>query len=344
MASQTMRAITYRAYGGPNVLSVAELARPQPAADQILVRVEAAEASKSDTEMRSFEYDVKWFWLPLRLVLGVRRPRRPVLGLYFSGVVEAVGPDVSGVAVGDEIYGTTGLRLGAYGEFVVLPATAVIAAKPASMTFAEAAAVPLGAINALHFLRRAEVGPGDSVLINGAGGVIGAYGVQVARMMGGEVTGVDAAHKESFVRSMGATDFVNYQTTDVTSLDNRYDVIFDMVPSMPVSKMLNLLKPGGRYAHGNPRLTTMIRARLSRFTGERIQTANAHENRAVLDELAAMIDAGELSGIVDRVLPMEQAPEAHRLVETEQRVGAIVLAIGPDANASHRFSDRSGRS
>ena len=339
-----MRAVIYRAYGGPDVLSVAELTRPRPADDQILIRVEAAEVSKTDTEMRSFRYDVKWFWLPLRLVLGVRRPRRSVLGSYFSGVVEAVGPEVSGCAVGDEVYGATGLRLGAYGEFVVLPASAVIAAKPTSMTFAEAAAVPLGAINALHFLRRAEVEPGDSVLIIGAGGVIGAYGVQVARMMDGEVTGVDAAHKESFVRSMGATDFVDYQTTDVTSLHNRYDVIFDMVPSTPVSQILALLKPGGRYSHGNPRLTTMMRARLSRFTGERIQTANAHENRAVLDELAAMIDAGELSSIVDRVLPMEQASEAHRLVETEQRVGAIVLAIGPDANASRRFSDRSGRS
>ena len=332
MASQTMRAITYRAYGGPDVLSVAELTRPRPADDQMLIRVEAAEASKTDTEMRSFKYDVKWFWLPLRLALGVRRPRRSVLGIYFSGVVEAVGPDVTDVAVGDEVYGATGLRLGAYGEFVVLPARAAIAAKPASMTFAEAAAVPLGAINALHFLRRAKVEPGDSVLINGAGGVIGAYGVQVARMMGGEVTGVDATHKENFVRSMGATDFVDYQTTDVTSLDNRYDVIFDMVPSTPVSQMLSLLKPGGRYAHGNPRLTTLIRAQLSRFTDERIQIANAHENRAVLNELAAMIDAGELSSIVDRVLPMEQASEAHRLVDTEQRVGAIVLAIGPDAN------------
>jgi NADPH:quinone reductase-like Zn-dependent oxidoreductase len=109
-------------------------------------------------------------------------------------------------------------------------------------------------------------------------------------------------------------------------------VILDMVPSTSVSKILDLLKPGGRYAHGNPRLTTLIRARLSRFTGERIQVANAHENRAVLEELAAMIDAGKLSSIVDRVLPMEQASEAHRLVDTEQRVGAIVLAIGPDAN------------
>ncbi len=331
MAGETMRAIIYRTYGGPEVLSVAELARPKPADGQLLIRVQAAEASKSDTEMRSFTYGVKWFWLPMRLALGVRRPRRGLLGIYFAGVVEAVGPDVRGFEAGDEVYGSAGLRLGAYAEYLVLPAKAVIAAKPSSMTFAEAAAVPLGALNALHFLRRAEVKPGDQVLINGAGGVIGAYGVQVAQMMGGEVTGVDAAHKESFVRSMGASAFLDYQTTDLTTLDSRYDVIFDMVPSTSVSQMLDLLKPGGRYANGNPRLKTLLRAPLSRFTDKRIHVAFADESRAGLEELAAMIDAGELSSIVGQVLSMEQAPEAHRLVDTEQRVGAIVLAIGPDA-------------
>jgi NADPH:quinone reductase-like Zn-dependent oxidoreductase len=340
MASTSMRAITYRTYGGPEVLSIAKLAWPEPADDQVSIRVQAAEASKSDAEMRSFTYGVKWFWVPMRLGLGVRRPRRSVLGLYFAGVVESVGPDVRGFEVGDEVYGSTGLRLGAYGECAVLPAKAVIAPKPSSMTFAEAAGVPLGAANALHFLRRAGVKAGDRVLINGAGGVIGAYGVQIARMMGGEVTGIDAGHKESFVRNMGATNFVDYQTTDATTPDSRYDVIFDMVPSTSVSRMLGLLKPGGRYAHGNPRLTTLLRAPLSRFTDKRIHVAFADENRAVLSELAAMIDAGHLSSIVDRVLPMEQASEAHRLVDTEERAGAIILAIGPDANQQRASSNR----
>ncbi|MCB0967187.1 MAG: NAD(P)-dependent alcohol dehydrogenase, partial [Ilumatobacter sp.] len=267
----------------------------------------------------------------MRLALGVRRPRRHVLGLYFAGVIDAVGTDVEGFEVGDEVYGTTGLRLGSYGEHLVLPAKAIIAPKPTSMTFAEAAALPLGASNALDGLRCAEVGSGDRVLVNGAGGVIGAYGVQIARMLGGEVTGVDAAYKESFVRSMGAIDFVDYRSTDVTTLDDRFDVIFDMVPSSRVSRMLDLLEPDGRYVSGNPRLSTMLRASRLPFTDERVHVATAGESRAAFAELAAMVDAGQLVGIVDRVLPMEQAAEAHRLVETEQRLGAIVLAIGPDA-------------
>lgn len=326
-----MKAITYGAYGGPDVLSVSEVTRPQPADGELSIRVQAAEACKSDTEMRSCSFSASWLSVPMRLVLGVRRPRRPVLGLYFAGVIDAVGPDVEGFEVGDEVYGTTGLRLGAYGEHLVLPAKATIASKPTSMTFAEAAALPLGASNALNGLRRVEVGAGDRVLVNGAGGVIGAYAVQIARMLGAEVTGVDAAHKEAFVRSMGATTFVDYQATDLAALDDRYDVIFDMVPSTRMPRMLDLLERDGRYVSGNPRLTTMLRASRLPFNDERIHVATDGESRAALAELAAMVDAGELVGIVDRVLPMEQVAEAHRLVDTEQRLGAVVLAIGPDA-------------
>jgi len=335
MTGTSMKAITYGSYGGPDVLSVSEVVRPHPADGEVSIRVQAAEACKSDTEMRSCSFSASWLSVPMRLVLGVRRPRRPILGLYFAGVIDAVGPGVEGFAVGDEVYGTTGLRLGAYGEYLVLPAKATIAPKPTSMTFAEAAALPLGASNALNGLRRAEVGAGDRVLVNGAGGAIGAYGVQIARLMGGEVTAVDAAYKESFVRSMGATTFVDYHTTDLATLGDRFDVIFDMVPSTPIRRMLDLLQPDGRYVSGNPRFTTMLRASRLPFTDDRIHTATDGESRAALTELAAMVDEGKLVGIVDRVLPMEQAAEAHRLVDTEQRLGAVVLAIGPDAQ-QHR--------
>ena len=327
-----MRAITYHEYGGPEVLSIEEVARPIPGDDDLLIRVQAAEACKSDCEMRSFDYAVKWFLVPMRLALGVRRPRRSILGLYFSGIVEEVGPDVVGFAPGDSVFGSPGMRRGAYGEFVAVPAKAAIAAKPTTMTHAEAAAVPLGGLNALHFLRRAEVQPGDTVLINGAGGVIGAYGVQIATSMGATVTGVDASHKEAFVRSMGASEFIDYQTTDITTVSERFDVIFDMVPGTRVAAMTRLLKPGGRYANGNPRLSTLLRAPLARFKDHTMIVAFADETRTALRELAQMIDAGDLGPIVDRVLPMEEASDAHRLVDTEERIGAVVLAIGPQAN------------
>ena len=328
-----MRAITYERYGGPEVLTLSEVARPDPAPDRMIVRVEATEACKTDCEMRSLRFSVKWFMVPLRLFLGVFRPRSPILGMYFAGVVESVGADVHGFAAGDAVFGSTGMRRGAYAEYVAVSKAAVIAPKPASMTFAEAAAVPLGAINALHFARLLAIGPGDRVLVNGAGGVIGAHAVQVAAAMGGVVTGVDAGHKEEFVRSMGATDFVDYEVSDVTRLGEPFDVVFDMVAGSSTSKMLSLLRPDGRYAHGNPRLATMLRAPLtSWFSDRRMVVRFADETRAVLGELATMIDAGELRPIVDRVLPLEDVREAHRLVDTEQRLGAVVLAIGERAN------------
>ncbi len=156
------------------MLRLSEVRKPVPKDDEVLIRVRAAEATKSDCEMRSFTYSVKWFWLPLRIALGVRRPRRQILGGYFSGEIEAVGTEVTTLSVGDEVYGTAGLRLGAYGEYVALPARSTIVAKPRNMTFAEAAAVPLGGLNALHFMRRAGIRAGEQVLINGAGGSIGA--------------------------------------------------------------------------------------------------------------------------------------------------------------------------
>lgn len=331
-ADDRMRAITYARYGGPEVLGVSEVDRPVPEADQILIRVQAAEACKSDCEMRGFEFGVKWFWIPLRLGLGVRRPRRSILGLYFAGVVEETGADVQDVAVGDAVYGSPGMRRGAYGEYLTVSATAAIAAKPSSMTFAEAAALPLGGVNALHFLRAAGVSEGDRVLVNGAGGVIGAYGVQIAAAWGATVTGVDAGHKEDFVRSLGASAFVDYRQQDVTQLSERFDVIFDMVPSTSVRRMLRLLDRGGRYANGNPRLSTLLRAPLtSRFGDKRMHVAFAEETSEILAELATMVDAGTIGPIVDRLLPMDQAPEAHRLVESEERIGAIVLAMGPRA-------------
>ena len=333
MTSSRMRAVTYHRYGGPEVLSVGEVERPRPGADELLIRVEAAEATKTDCEMRSFRHTVKWFKWPLRVAVGLVRPRRPVLGMYFAGTVEAVGDRVRDVAPGDDVYGSTGMRRGAYGQYVVVGAKAAIAAKPSTMSFAEAAAVPLGALNARHFLRAADVGPGERVLVNGAGGAIGAFGVQIAATMGGVVTGVDAAHKEAFVRSMGAAEFVDYRTRTAVDLDDRFDVIFDMVPSSPVSAMLDLLAPRGRYAHGNPRLTTLLRAPIVNRRGDRRMIVRfAPETRADLRELATWIDAGDVRPIVDRVLPMDDAAEAHRLVDTEERVGAIVLAIGDRAD------------
>lgn len=327
-----MRAITYSRYGPPEVLELSDVQKPVAKDTEVLIRVRAAEATKADCEMRGFLFSVNWFWLPLRLVLGVRRPRRPILGAYFSGEIASLGKDVATFSVGDEVYGTAGLHLGAYAEFVALPARNAIVAKPRNMSFAEAAAVPLGGLNALHFMRRAAIRPGERVLVNGAGGSIGLHAVQIAKSMGAEVTAVDAPIKESLVRRLGADHFVDYTKEDFAGRGRTYDVIFDMVPGSSYSACITSLNPDGRYLCGNPRLSVMLRSLLTNwFTSRRATFAFARESKEELLALTEMIEGGQIQSIVDRVFPMEQAAEAHRLVQTERRVGAIVITMSDDA-------------
>jgi len=326
--NQVMKAITYSEYGPPEVLRVEDLPKPVCGDDEVLVRVRAAEATKADCELRRFRFAVNWFWLPLRLALGVRRPRQRVLGGYFAGEVAAVGKDVTGLSVGERVYGGTGLRLGTYAAYVALPANGAVAPMPARMDFAEAAAVPLGGLNALHFLSRANIQPGDEVLVNGAGGSIGAHAVQLAKSLGARVTAVDHGRKEAFLRRLGADAVIDYRQTDFTANRQTYDVILSMVASTPYHRCIRALRPGGRYLIANPRLSDMLRALITnRFTRQRADVALAPETRAGLDALRELIEQGKIGPIVDRVEPMEQAVEAHRRVEREERMGAIVLAI-----------------
>ncbi len=328
-----MKAITYARYGPPEVLQLADLSTPVPKDDEVLIRVRAAEATKSDCEMRSFRFSVRWFWLPLRLTLGVRRPRRRVLGAYFAGEVARVGRDVADFKLGDQVFGASGLRLGAYGEFIAVPARATIVEKPRNMSFTDAAAVPMGGLNALHFMRLARIRPGDHVLILGAGGSIGAHAVQIAKAMGAEVTGVDHGTKAEFLRRLGADHVVDYRMEDALAMAGRYDVVFDMVPGSSLAAAIRALRPGGRYLNGNPRLSVLICAPfVRRFTSKTATCAFARETRDELLALKAMIQEGAIASIVDRVLPMTEAAEAHRLVESETRRGAIVLAIGPEGS------------
>jgi NADPH:quinone reductase-like Zn-dependent oxidoreductase len=323
-----VKAITYRQYGPPEVLRVSEVPPPRPQANELLVRVRAAEATKADCEFRSFKFAVSWFWVPLRLAAGVFRPRRKVLGMYFSGEVVELGEGASRFAVGDEIFGATGLRLGAYGEYVAVPESNTLCTKPANMTFAEAAAVPLGGLNALHFLRLADIKAGEAVLINGAGGSIGLHGVQIAKAMGADVTAVDKLTKEELVRRMGADRFIDYARESFVADGKRYDVIFDMVPTSSFSDCMKALSETGRYFTGNPRLSVMLRCLwTSKFTNRNASFAFAKESIEELEVLKGMIEKGQLASIVDDVLPMDRAAEAHRRVEDETRLGAIVLAI-----------------
>ena len=323
-----MKAIVYTQYGPPEVLSVADVPKPKLQDNEVQIRVLAAEATKSDCEMRSFQFAVQWFWVPLRCVLGLRKPKNQILGGYFSGEVTGLGDKVSNFELGDQVFGSSKLRMGAYGDYLCLPADYTIVAKPKNMTHEQAAAVPLGGLNALHYLRKAAVRPGDKVLINGAGGSIGTFAVQIAKAMGAQVTAVDSGIKESMLRRIGADHFYDYQRENFVDNGQHYDVIFNMVAGCSYSDFVGSLTSTGRYLLANPRVCDMIRSVFTtRFTSKTTLFGFAAETEEELTALKEMAEAGTIAAEVDKVYTREQVVEAHYRVETEQRLGTVVLTL-----------------
>ncbi|WP_444996407.1 NAD(P)-dependent alcohol dehydrogenase [Aliikangiella sp. IMCC44359] len=323
-----MKAIVHTKYGTPEVLQVKQVAKPIPGNNEVLIKVHAVEVTKADCELRSFKFPVKWFWLPLRMVMGVRRPKRTILGGYFSGEIEQVGKEVTKFNQGDKVFGVTGLSMGAYAEYICSSIDNTMIALPDNMNYQQAAAVPLGGLNALHFLKKANIQSGEKVLINGAGGSIGLFAVQIAKTMGGEVTAVDSAIKENMLRRIGADHFIDYNKESFADKDQKYDVIFDMVAHSSYTQCIKTLNRKGRYLMGNPRFSDMLRSVITPLlTDKKVFFAFAGEKEEELYLLKAMIEADQIEAVVDKVFTMEEARQAHERVETEQRIGSVVISI-----------------
>ena len=328
-----MKAIVCTAYGGPDVLRLEEVAKPRPRPGEVLVRVHATTASRADCEIRRFEFPA-WVWLPIRLAFGVVRPRVRILGQEFAGEVEAVGDGTTSFTPGDRVYGTTGIKLGAYAEYVCAGGRRVgslVAPMPAAMDYAEAAALPYGAMEALRFLRKGGIGAGQRVLIIGAGGSFGTYAVQLAKHAGAEVVAVDSAGKLEMLREIGADQVVDYTRQDFTDGSGDFDIVFDVIGRAPFGSVTGLLRPGGRYVVGMPHTTQLIRGLLASLTGGGKMifssgTANDEHLRAVTE----LVETGELRPVIDRRYPLEQTAEAHRYADSEQKLGNIVILVGPE--------------
>jgi NADPH:quinone reductase-like Zn-dependent oxidoreductase len=326
-----MKAIVCTAYGGPDVLKLEEVEKPRPKAGEVLVRIHATTASRADCEIRRFEFPA-WIWLPIRLAFGIVRPRVRILGQEFAGEVEAVGDRATSFAPGDRVYGTTGIGLGAYAEYVRVGgrrAGSVVAPMPATMSYAEAAAVPYGATEALRFLRKSGIGAGQRVLIIGAGGSFGTYAVQLAKHAGAEVVAVDSAGKLEMLREIGADQVIDYTERDFMDGAGDFDIVFDVVGRAPFGRVVRLLRPRGRYVVANPHSAQLIRGLWASLTSDKKMvfssgTPTDEHLRAVTE----LVEAGELRPVIDRQYPLEQMAEAHRYADTEQKKGNIVIVVG----------------
>ena len=319
----SMRAIVYSEFGGPEVLRVREIEKPAPRDDEVLVRVHATTVTAADTLVRTGG--------PLwgRLILGVRRPRRPVIGTELAGVIEAVGKDVRRLAPGDQVYGFTGFKLGAYAEYACLPERVSLVKKPANTSYEEAAAIVDGASTALFFLRdKAQLRPGQRVLINGASGSIGTYSVQLAKHLGAEVTGVCSTRNVDLVRSLGADHVIDYTKEDFTRRRDAYDVVFDAVGKSSFLRSRRALTPRGVYVSTEVSLAVLFHALWTAITpGRRAPWGMSVEKIGLLTTIRELVEAGVLKPVIDSRYALDQIVEAHRYVDAGRKRGNVTVAV-----------------
>jgi NADPH:quinone reductase-like Zn-dependent oxidoreductase len=326
-----MKAVIWTKYGPPDVLQFGEEEKPVPKADEVRIRIHATTVTAGDCEMRDLQFPL-FLSIPMRLYVGLRRPQRlTILGQELAGEIESVGKDVKRFKEGDQVFAATGFTLGAYAEYICLPEASedsVLAPKPANLTYEEAAGVPTGGLEALHFLRKANVQNGQQVLINGSGGSIGTFGVQLAKYYGAEVTSVDSAGKLDMLRSLGADHVIDYTKEDFTRSGQTYDVILDVVGKAPYSGSVDALKESGFFLIANPRLSSMLRGRWTSMRSNKTVFMGAADRKTEdLLFLKELIEAGEIKPVVDRVFPLEQMAEAHRYVERGGKKGNLVVTV-----------------
>ncbi|HJK99600.1 MAG TPA: NAD(P)-dependent alcohol dehydrogenase [Polyangiaceae bacterium LLY-WYZ-14_1] len=295
----------------------------------MLVRIVATTVSAGDWRTRSGEVP-KGFDLIAPLIFGIRKPRNPILGTEAAGVVEAVGQGVTRFQPGDEVFVLDGVRMACHAEYKCMPETGAIARKPARLSFEQAAALGFGGSTALHFLGKAKVQRGESVLVNGASGSVGSACVQLAKHLGAEVTGVCSTVNVELVRSLGADQVIDYTREDFTKNGTRYDVIVDTVGTASIARSRGSLKPGGRLLLVFASFADMLSAPFSSMRGDATFVAGvASEDPKQLATLAELAETGAFEPVIDRTFAFDDIVEAHRLVDTGHKKGNVVVVVSP---------------
>jgi NADPH:quinone reductase-like Zn-dependent oxidoreductase len=317
------------------VLKLEEVARPAPKDNALLVRVHATTVNFGDLLARNLKniplsqfYMPMPLWIPVRIAFGWNEPKVRILGSEFSGVVESVGKDVQEFKEGDEVFGYTGQKMGAYAEYLCISEDKMVGIKPKNMTHEEAAGIPYGAIMANDHLKRVKIKPGQKVLVNGASGGIGSAGVQLAKYYGAEVTGVCGTHGQDYVKALGADHVIDYEKEDFATNGEAYDIIYDILGKSTFSRCKNSLTDSGTYLNASFKTGKILQMIRTKIVGKKkVLCAFARERHEDMTRIRDLAEAGDLRAIIDRTFPLERTAEAHRYIEDGRKRGGIAITI-----------------
>ena len=323
-----MKAIICTKYGPPEVLRIKEIEKPFPKDNEVLVKVYATTVTAADYRVRGFRVPPS-FWLPARLMVGLMKPRKSILGMELSGEIESVGKDVQLFKKGDKVFAATLQTFGAYAEYICLPEDGPIALKPTNITDEEAAAVPIGARTAFHYLKNiGNVKPGQKVLIYGASGSVGTYALQLAKYFGAEVTGVCSTDNLELVKSLGADKVIDYTNSDFTENFDTYDIIFVTIDKCPFLACKKALNKNGTYLNIGRPIPSLQMIWTSLTSSKKIVVGkNSPETADALIELKNIIESGQLKPVIDRNYSFDQIVEAHRYVDNGHKKGNVIITV-----------------
>jgi len=304
-----MKAVVYGTYGPPNVLQLGEVEKPRPKDNEILVKIHAATVTSGDVRLRSSDFP-PLFWLPARLLFGLFKPKKKILGHELAGTIEAIGKGVTKFKVGDCVFGTTTMLLaGSYAEFICLPQewkNGVVAIKPENMSFKEAAALPVGTMTAMYLFEKANLIKGQQVLVYGASGSVGSYAVQLAKQQGALVTGVCSFPNIDMVKSLGAEKTIDYKKEDYSECNDKFDIVFDAVGKTTKAKAKKVLKAGGKYVT------------VKMLTKEKTEH---------LERIKELAEKGKLKPFIDKTFALNEIIHAHEYVDSGRKRGNVVIEI-----------------
>ncbi len=316
-----MKAVTYKKFGSPEVLQLVDIPAPEPLDNEVKIKLNAGAICIEDPMMRNSPG-----------LNGILKPKHNILGMYIAGIVESVGKSVTRFTPGDKIYGSSGMKLGAYAEYICLPENAAIVKMPDNISFEEAAAIPNGLLTSLPFLRdQGRIKKGDKVLINGASGAVGTSAIQIAKHFETEVTAVCSTANLQLVSSLGADKVIDYTNNDFTKGNTEYDIIFDCVGKSSFGKCNNILAPGGVYLTTVPHPSFILRALFvmlfsSKRTGfSATGIRKAHKKIFELEYVNNLIEQGKYKAVIDKIYPLNDIVEAHKYVEQGHKKGNVVI-------------------